>query len=283
MRTIFILASLIWWPGCADEAFQESSESTRGSRLSTSSTESSESNVSGPEIAQETTSPAEVEDNDTRTANEPVMAGGAFLVCQQFEATHCRLDNAEMTNLEMDPAFEVQFFADSLPVDQSPSELDSWRWQLTMEADGASQIELRLSWDGQVITSLPLGISSGPLHIGDGTQALQGCTTEFMSQAENVGNVLSRPLTVKESAPYVVTLSNLCGVGRANDSSFTILNTDGGTIFQEFLPATTEPVDLTINIPTLPSGDYTLRVAAGDDIDIDDIFLGGLSISAVSK
>ncbi len=225
-------------------------------------------------------------DKDHEIANEPVMVGGAFLVCVQSAQVECRLDTNTQRNIVVPAGLKVEFFQGTKPVTYSAASIAGFRWRMTNYTpnDPVKILQLKISAPSGKNWKYWTDFEAQPLQIGDGTTALQGCTQSFVKTAKLVGITFSKTYQVQAEAPnFFIDLLGLCGIVRANDSLIQILDSNGVEVFKQFLPTTPTIVNVHYPVTGLLPGPYTIRIKAGDAIDIDDLFINGLSFSTVGR
>lgn len=226
----------------------------------------------------------EPEDTNHETANEPVMVGGAFLVCVQSAQVECRLDTNTQRNLQVPAGLKVEFLQGANALTFTAATITGFRWRMSNynPNDPVKILQLKISSTSGKNWNYWTDFEAQPLQIGDGTNALQGCTQTFVRTAKMVGIAFSRTYRVQPEAPnFFIDLLGLCGIVRANDSLIQILDSNGVEVYKQFLPTTAAIVNVHYPVTGLKPGLYTIRIKAGDSIDIDDLFINGLSFSTV--
>lgn len=292
MKITVLVGFCLMITNCAEENFLgDARQANTESRLASADLgEPGDSEVADTEISedpsQKETTPLEEENPSEKEivqATEPVMVGGAFLVCHALDDFYCRIDTQQDTNIKPDPKFMPQFWADGQLTDFQLSERNDWTWKIDSSVQNVQVIALHLLYNGQTLHRYETTITNQPLQIGDGTNALQGCTNDTLRDALLTGLTYDREFTVKSSQSIAVTITGLCGVARPNDSKVDIFDANEQIVATKFLPNTPTTIDYLVEFETIPAGSYTLRISAGDDIDIDDLFISGLSISPISN
>ncbi len=287
MRLLFLLLAASVSTHCAEESFHGSHgvQPAEGRLASDSQPIAAADESASDGTSSETSSSpvhSNIEPGSDEGLTEPVMVGGTFLVCQAIDAIHCRIDSQDEANITVDQKLSPQFFVDGAMSDFERSTREDWRWQIDASIVTADSIALHLLLNGQTAYRYTTSIVNQPLQIGDGTSELQGCSNETVREALLTGIRYDRSFTLDESSSVAVVITGLCGIARANDSKIELIDAAGAIQETVFLPRTPSTIDFHYHFEALASGTYTLRISAGDDLDIDDLFINGLSISPTS-
>ncbi|WP_143478195.1 hypothetical protein [Pseudobacteriovorax antillogorgiicola] len=223
-------------------------------------------------------------EGESALAVEPVMVGGAFLNCQVTSSLQCRLDTKDEENIEIPTDFKVSFYGDDIPLSFQELAEGNYRWSIDMADLNIFKLKLVLA-TGRTEYTYETFLEANPIHVGDGTNQQQGCSTNIARNAMSVGNSYSRDIEISVTQNYRLKIFSLCGVARANDSFIAFRsNLDDSIVGMQFLEISRRgPRDYVLEFDQLPAGSYTLDVVAGDDIDIDDLFFNGIVFSQVAK
>lgn len=220
-------------------------------------------------------------------AAEPIMVGGAYLVCVQSDSVECRLDAGTSRNIAIPAALKVQFFnADESIVTHSDASLAGFRWRLNnfISTPPISRISLKLTSPNGQSWLFRSEVENQAVQIGDGTTQLQGCTLSFVRSSNLVGLTYERSFAVREGeSAFIIELTGLCGIARSNDSLLRVLDASQREVFTRFLPVTAGAISLSLTVEGVSPGVYSVVLIPGDNIDIDDFFINSLAISSLAR
>ena len=276
MTKLFIVVFLMLVQGCSSSEFGGSS---------------SQKSTGNDAAASGTTRELTAEDPDT--ASEPISVGGAFLVCDKTADIYCLLKdkngNKFVFENEIETTVTVDLFSGPVarPARFAWQTKDSiWHWKLNADGIAVSdvaKVKLHLAGQADRNADFEVSFTATPIRLGDGGSSIYqvGCVAETLQKAVQSGISYSREVTLgADQTKIFVTIKKLCGVFQPNTDSI-ILQRDGVTIKEEFLPKVATETETSFNFSGLREGTYSVVLMTKKvmNFQYDDIVFSDMIIS----